>query len=148
MLGMKSKSSSQNNSRSRSSANGANFGAEKSTTCIISKGTRIEGQFVSQENVRLDGVIKGEVKCESRLVMGESGKIEGKVRTKDADIHGTIEGEILVFGSLQLRSTARIHGNITATTMSVEEGASWTGECKVGQAATQQKKKKVAAVAS
>ncbi|MFK7935911.1 MAG: polymer-forming cytoskeletal protein [Saprospiraceae bacterium] len=143
---MKSKSSSQNNARS--SANGAGFGSEKSTTCIISKGTRVEGQFVSQENVRLDGVIKGEVKCESRLVMGESGKIEGKVRTKDADIHGTIEGEITVFGSLQLRSTARIHGNITATSMSVEEGASWTGECKVGQTATQQKKQKGTAVAA
>lgn len=148
MLGMKSKSSSNNNN-SRSSSNGTGgFGSDKSTTCIISKGTRLEGQFSSQENVRLDGVIKGEVKCESRLVMGESGKVEGKVRTKDADIHGTIEGEITVFGSLQLRSTARIHGNITATTMSVEEGASWTGECRVGQAATQNKKQKVAAVAS
>jgi len=146
MLGMKSKSSSQNNARS--SSNGAGFSGEKSATCIISKGTRLEGQFTSQENVRLDGIIKGEVKCESRLVMGDSGKIEGKVHTKDADIHGTIEGEITVFGSLQLRSTARIHGNITATTMSVEEGASWTGECRVGKAATtQSKKQKVAAVA-
>lgn len=141
---MKSKSSSQNNNSRSNSNNAGGFGSDKSTTCIVSKGTKIEGKFSSTENVRLDGTIKGEVKCDSRLVMGESGKVEGKVFTKDADIHGTIEGEITVFGALQLRSTARVHGNITATTMSVEEGASWTGECRVGQAATQKKQQKVA----
>lgn len=138
---MKSKSS-KNNSNAHS--NGLGLGNEKSTTCIVSKGTKIEGKFSSTENVRLDGMIVGEVNCDSRLVMGETGKVDGKVKTKDADIRGRVEGEIIVFGSLQLRSTAIIQGNITATSMSVEEGAKWTGECKVGEAATKAKKKQVA----
>ncbi len=105
---------------------------ESSETCVIASGTAIEGKFNASENVRLDGQIKGEVKCSQRLVMGESGRIEGDIRTKDAIIMGKIEGSIVVEGTLHLKSTAYIKGTIQSKFMIVDEGAQYSGECKVG----------------
>jgi cytoskeletal protein CcmA (bactofilin family) len=102
-------------------------------TSVIAAGTAIEGKFSSEENVRLDGKVKGEVKCSRRLVMGQSGRIEGKVRSKDATIMGTIEGELWVEGSLHLQSTAYVKGTIIAREMTVDEGARYIGECKIGE---------------
>ena len=65
--------------------------------------------------------------------MGETGKVNGSVRAAEAEILGDIEGDIVVTGSLILRSTAKIKGNITARTMSVDEGATYNGECKIGE---------------
>ncbi len=101
-------------------------------TCVISAGTLIDGKFSATENVRLDGTIKGEIKCEKRLVMGEQGKVIGDVVTVDAVIMGTVEGELKASGTLTLKGSAFIKGTITAKYMVVEEGARYNGECHIG----------------
>ncbi len=127
MIGTKTKPGTDKNQSATS--NGVK---ESSETCVIASGTAIEGKFNASENVRLDGQVKGEVKCSQRLVMGESGRIEGDIRTKDAIIMGKIEGSIVVEGTLHLKSTANIKGTIQAKFMIVDEGAQYSGECKVG----------------
>ncbi len=128
MLGTKSKNSTEKK-------NGFTTSASQTTaeTCVIASGTSIEGKFSSDENVRLDGKIKGEVKCGHLLVMGQNGRIEGNVRSKDATIMGTIEGELWVEGLLHLKNSAFIKGTITASKMTVDEGARYMGECKIGE---------------
>ncbi|MCC6723871.1 MAG: polymer-forming cytoskeletal protein [Saprospiraceae bacterium] len=110
----------------------ANSAKDSQDTCVVAAGTNIEGKFTSAENVRLDGFVKGEVKCSQRLVMGESGRVEGNIRTKDAIIMGKIEGELVAEGTLHLKATALIKGSITAKYMVVDEGAKYIGDCKIG----------------
>lgn len=104
-------------------------------TTVIAKGTLIEGKFSCTENVRLDGAIHGEVKVEKRLVMGDSGYVQGNIITKEAAIKGKIKGDIVVTELLHLHDTANIEGNITAKKMTVDEGARYNGTCKVGDTA-------------
>lgn len=102
------------------------------TTTVIAKGTVIEGKFVCNENVRLDGAIHGEVKVEKRFVMGDSSYVQGNIVARDAAIKGKIKGDVNVKEALHLMDTAVIEGNITAKTMVVEEGARYNGSCKIG----------------
>jgi len=124
MLGSKSKS--------KPSVSAAPGAQGTSATCKIAQDTYFEGKFSSKEDVRLDGEIKGEVICVKRLVMGETGKIDGKITTEDAVIMGRIDGDLIVKNTLHLTSTAFINGNISAKSMKVDEGARYSGECKVG----------------
>lgn len=101
-------------------------------TCLVTKGTVVEGKFISSENVRFDGKLTGEFSCTKRLVMGETAQIEGNVMAQDATIMGIIKGEVIVKGNLHLKSSAFIEGNIQAKTMIVDEGARYVGECKIG----------------
>jgi cytoskeletal protein CcmA (bactofilin family) len=101
-------------------------------TCVISKDTMIKGSFTADQDVRMDGKVTGDVYCTKRLVMGETGYIEGKVKASDAIIMGKIEGEVIVKNNLHLKETAVIHGNITARQVTVEEGAQYNGECRIG----------------
>jgi len=101
------------------------------TSCIIAKGTIIEGKFTTTEDLRLDGTILGEVQS-NKIVMGENGKIEGIVNCAESAIKGKIEGELNVKGLLHLLSTALIKGKIRAKKMIVDEGASYNGECLIG----------------
>lgn len=100
--------------------------------CVVAQGTKIEGQFHSVESVRLDGTLIGDVKCDKKLVLGKTGRIEGKVVSTDAVIMGAIVGELLVTGSLHLNGTANIEGDITAKKMTMDEGARYNGGCKIG----------------
>jgi cytoskeletal protein CcmA (bactofilin family) len=100
--------------------------------CVVSAGTHIEGDFKSEENIRLDGSVKGTVLCGKRLVVGENGAIEGEIKAGTAVISGRITGNLIVEGVLQLTSTAKIRGDIQAKQMSVEEGATYNGACRIG----------------
>lgn len=101
-------------------------------TCVVAKGTTIEGSFAAQADVRLDGTIKGDVRCSKRIVVGETGTIEGSLHAEDAVVMGRIEGELVIRGTLSLKPSAFILGSIIAQNMAVEEGAQYSGECKVG----------------
>lgn len=126
MFGSKEKSTSSLSSKESG-------GSESGQTCVITKGTVIEGKFNCSENVRLDGTIMGEVKVEKRLVLGDTGKIEGNVWANHTVVQGFIQGIIHIADTLHLQSTAKIKGTIAAAKMIVDEGAKYEGECKIGE---------------
>jgi cytoskeletal protein CcmA (bactofilin family) len=121
------------NNPEKSGNNSGNFSnSSMDGTCVISQGSVLEGTFSSKENVRLDGRIKGDVNCDNRLVMGDSGTVEGSINAGEAVIMGSVQGNITIKETLYLKSTARINGNIRAKLLSVEEGAQYNGECRIG----------------
>ena len=87
MFGTKTKTkatTSASSSSNRSVGPHANAGS----TCIIAKGTVIEGKFKSVEDLRVDGTIIGDVSCQKRFVMGPTGKIVGTVDCAESKIEG------------------------------------------------------------
>ncbi len=101
-------------------------------TCVIAKGTTIEGKFFCTENVRLDGAINGQIKVDKRLVMGETGLVDGNITALNCAVKGKVHGDITVKEQLHLLETAYIDGNIQATSMIVDEGARHNGRSSIG----------------
>lgn len=99
------------------------------SSCLIAKGTHIEGKISAKEHLRIDGSLEGDVHCEQRLVLGKEGRITGNVQVQAAVIAGQLIGDLRVEGSLQLTGTARVEGNISAKHLVVEEGAVYHGRC-------------------
>lgn len=130
MLGTKSKPTTDTR---RINAQATPHSADKGTTCVIAEGTNLEGTVNSNTNIRVDGSIKGILNCQDKLVMGETGNIEGTISTKDAIIMGTFKGDITVNGTLHLKSSAILHGDIVAQFLIVDEGAEYFGSCTIGQ---------------
>ena len=64
--------------------------------------------------------------------MGEHGHVNGDVVCEDSSIKGKITGTIKVKGLLHLLDTANLEGKIMAKKMVVDEGASYSGECLIG----------------
>ncbi|MBP7184372.1 MAG: polymer-forming cytoskeletal protein [Saprospiraceae bacterium] len=105
---------------------------EGDLTCNIAEGTVIEGRFSTSENIRIDGKVLGDVYCDKKIVMGEKAVITGKVNAFTAAIRGNIKGDLIVQDILHLQETAKVDGNITAKSLLVENGAHYSGACKIG----------------
>ncbi len=101
-------------------------------TCIIAKGTVIEGKITSTENMRIDGKIKGQVVCDKRLVMDAEGVVEGDVQAGESTIKGRVIGTVSVINTLHLLESSFIKGDIKAKKLHVEEGAKYDGKCLIG----------------
>lgn len=100
---------------------------------IIAGGVKVEGDFSSPGNVRIEGVVIGSVKADGDLSVTETARIEANVVASNAVIAGEIKGDLSTSEKLELLSTAKIHGNISCRVLSVEAGAMISGNCQVAQ---------------
>ena len=98
----------------------------------IVEGTHIEGDIKSDSNIRIDGYLKGTITVKVRLVLGPTGKIDGNINCKNADLEGKLNGKIEVDELLSLKSTAKLQGEISTNKLSIEPGAIFSGNCKMG----------------
>ena len=105
---------------------------ESGATCVIAKGTVIEGKITTSENMRIDGTIKGEVRCEKKLVMDAGGFIEGNIYAGESTIKGKVTGTVNISNTLHLLESSFIKGDIKAKKLHVEEGAKYDGKCNIG----------------
>ncbi len=101
---------------------------------IIRQGTEIQGDIKCKGDIRIDGKLTGTLICEGKLVIGETGNIEGEIACKNADISGGIIGKIEVKELLLLKSTANLNTDIYTGKLSVEPGAKFTGTCTMDNA--------------
>jgi cytoskeletal protein CcmA (bactofilin family) len=99
---------------------------------MVGEGTLFEGTLRAESNVRVSGHIKGKLDVEGRAIVTQEGVVEGELHATDADVAGSMQGEIHVAERLMLKSTARVDGTIEAGRIKVEEGALFAGECRIG----------------
>jgi len=105
---------------------------EVKTLNTISRDTTVKGDIESSGDIRIDGVLEGNLNCKGRVVVGPEAKIKGVIRCKIGDVMGTIEGEISVEDLLSLKSTCLVKGDIAMGKLSVEPGAQFTGKSSMG----------------
>ncbi len=97
----------------------------------ICAGTTFTGNIEAAGDIRIDGVLEGNVNTKGKLVVGETGRIKGDTICKNADILGVVEGKINVSDFLVLRSTARITGDASMARILIEVGAMLVGYCNM-----------------
>jgi cytoskeletal protein CcmA (bactofilin family) len=98
---------------------------------LIGQGTEITGDILCSGDLRIDGILTGNISSRGKVVIGESGKIKGEIACKNSDISGIVEGKISVIELLALKATAKINGDITTSKLAIEPGSRFTGYCNM-----------------
>ena len=96
---------------------------------LIGTGTMIEGNIVSNGDIRIDGSLKGNLTTKGKAIVGDTGKIIGEVNCKNFEVEGTVEGKLVVVDLLSLRAKSKILGDISTSKLAIEPGAVFTGKC-------------------
>jgi len=99
---------------------------------LISSGTNLKGDVKSENDLRIDGTIQGNVYCSSKIIIGPSGYVEGNIEGANADITGKVTGNITVKELLQLRAEGNVNGNISAIKLQIDPTAVFNGKCQMG----------------
>jgi cytoskeletal protein CcmA (bactofilin family) len=103
-----------------------------SSTSIIGAGTTITGNVQSNGDIRIDGIIKGNLIAKAKILIGAEGVIEGDIDGKQADVLGKVTGKIKVADLLYLHGKAIVDGDIYAGKLQIEPTASFNGQCHMG----------------
>lgn len=102
------------------------------STTLIGAGTIITGNIEAGGDIRIDGILKGNLFAKSKVFIGHDGIIEGDLIGQHADISGRVEGRIQVNELLHLKGKAIVLGDIHAVKLLIEPSASFNGQCRMG----------------
>ncbi len=98
---------------------------------IIGPSVKIEGNFVCQGGIVIEGEVKGVVKTAGFLEIGEHASVIADVSAKEAKVGGEIRGNIKIEGFFEVTSSARLYGDIEAAYVSIARGAVVKGKCSI-----------------
>ncbi|MBO9677187.1 MAG: polymer-forming cytoskeletal protein [Acidovorax sp.] len=101
---------------------------------LIAHGSRIEGQLLFTEGLRIDGEVQGDVRATteqpSLLVVSESARVEGAVHADHVIVNGTVHGPIHAGELLELQPKARIVGDVVYKALEMHQGAIISGQMR------------------
>jgi len=112
--------------------------ASGNADALLGKGTKINGTLNFAGPVEIDAEIEGEIIAKDRLTIGEAASIRAKITGVDVIIRGQVTGDINATKTLSLRRPAKVLGNISAPTLSIEEGVIFDGKCSMNHSGTTQ----------
>ncbi|HEY0601136.1 polymer-forming cytoskeletal protein [Brevundimonas sp.] len=97
----------------------------------LSSDLQFDGNISGAGDLQIDGAIKGDVRV-GRLIVGETGAVEGGVSADYVEVRGRIVGNVSG-KQVKLVATAYVDGDITAEQLSIDIGAYFQGRVLQGR---------------
>lgn len=110
--------------------------SQPDTTSVIGAGTHIKGEISFETAARILGHVEGKVTSGGDLHVAEGGQCSASLEAARIIIDGSVEGDVTARERIQLNAKAVVVGDLTTTSLSVAEGASFVGYCRVGPEAS------------
>lgn len=101
-------------------------GSRHTTFSILGADVVVTGNVSASVDLHIDGKVQGDLKC-ANLVQGEASEIKGSVIADTAKLAGAIDGSIEA-KTLVIHASARITGDVTYESVTIEQGAHVDGK--------------------
>lgn len=100
--------------------------ATAATFSILGPDITIQGNITAKADLHIEGKVEGDISC-AALMQGDGSEIMGGVTAASARIAGRVHGSVSVL-NLVILKTARIEGDVTYDSLSIEGGAQVDGK--------------------
>jgi len=95
----------------------------------VAQDTTIVGDIRSKGGFRIDGTVEGSLKTPGKIVVGKTGVINGTIEGVNADFEGRFSGKLKLSGTLTLKTSAYLEGEVEIDKLAVEPGATFNAKC-------------------
>jgi len=114
---------------------------------VLGRSCTVRGDMTAEGAFRIDGTIEGSVESQAAIVIGETGTVRGGVRGTDIVVAGTVIGDIVCTGHLEILAKGRIEGDISARSVRIEKGGVFRGTSSMGESETSERRGELSSVA-
>jgi cytoskeletal protein CcmA (bactofilin family) len=102
-------------------------------TTLLGRGSEFEGKLSFEGTVRVDGKLSGEIFTDDVLIIGEGAEVNAEISVGAIIIEGTVHGNIHAKRSVEIHTPARVKGNISTPSLSIDKGVVFDGQCQMEQ---------------
>ncbi len=103
------------------------------TSSIIGSTMVIDGEVAGDEDVIIQGTVKGRVRARRSVIAEAGAVVEAEISARTLEVAGHLIGNVIAEDSVELKSSACVIGDITAPRINIAEGASFRGNVNMQQ---------------
>jgi cytoskeletal protein CcmA (bactofilin family) len=94
---------------------------------VIGAGIIIEGEITTDEDVVVQGTVRGKVTAKEAVTIQQGATVEADVIGGGLVVAGTLTGNITASDRVDLQAGARVVGNVKAARVTIADGAQFKG---------------------
>jgi cytoskeletal protein CcmA (bactofilin family) len=102
-------------------------------TSILAEGTEMTGEITFSQGLRVDGLVRGQIRSEACLDIGPDGRVEAEVRIRRVSISGEFRGVIHASDRVEIHKEGKVYGDIFTPCLIIEAGALFEGKCNMSE---------------
>ena len=93
----------------------------------------VRGTVVATEDLVIDGQVHGTIELgDHNLTIGDVAVVVADLMAKSIVISGNVTGNVIGSTSVELKSTAKVEGDVSAPKFQMEDGATLVGKVDTG----------------
>ncbi len=93
---------------------------------IIGNESTVTGELNIKGTLRVDGIVEGDIFADW-VIVGESGRIHGNVKSRGVVVGGRVEGNLEASEIVELKGKGEVTGEICTVKLAMSEGAVFDG---------------------
>jgi len=94
---------------------------------VIGDGLTVEGDLSSEEEVVVNGTVRGKLTTTDAISVGSTGVIEADITGSSLSVAGQVTGDVTASERVDLQSGGRLIGDVKASRLTIADGASFKG---------------------
>lgn len=98
---------------------------------FINAGTVIQGELLVENDLAIEGTVKGTIRATGKVTINIHGKVEGEIQAASATIGGKMTGNVIVSDKVILESKSVLVGDLKTKELVIHEGAHFHGACSM-----------------
>ncbi len=94
---------------------------------VIGSSIVIDGEISGDEDLVIQGTVKGKISLKESLYVEGSGVIEADIETANVEVSGQVTGNIVASDKVELKTDCKVVGDIRAPRILIADGAMFKG---------------------
>ena len=103
--------------------------AESDAGTVVGANVRLQGTLKDTNDIIVHGTVEGDVISDKSIMVTESAMVKGPVIGGIITIGGTVKGSIEAKDKLEILTSGKVSGSISAATLIIQAGAQFNGKC-------------------
>jgi len=99
---------------------------------ILGPTLEIEGEIEGDEDLVIQGKVKGKIESKKGLTVDATGEVEAMVTTKSMSVSGALTGDVSASDSIEITKGGKVIGDLKSPRVIIADGAKFKGHIEMG----------------
>lgn len=106
-------------------------GTQNDLNGFLDRGSRLSGELRFESSFRIDGHFEGKISSSGRLIIGESGEVDGEIQVGHVAVSGQLRGTVKADEQIHIAAGGRVAADLETPSLLIEDGAQFDGRCSM-----------------